>query len=237
MNVTLLFTAGHYVAAADAYLRGHRAARRGRPRPGVSSVASVFVSRWDAAVAGRLPEALEATARARHERRDLRGLPRLLASDRWQRLANEGARPQRLLWASTGTKDARMPDILYVDRAGRAATPSTPCRRGRSWRSPTTAPSRACCRRTAAMPTQVLAAVRAAGVDVDALGRRLQDDGAAAFVASWEQLMRCIEDKARDGGGGPMSAPDRLQSAALRDRAAWRALEAHRATPGRHAPA
>jgi transaldolase len=114
VNVTLLFSREHYVAAAEAYLRGLERRVAAGLTPDVASVASVFVSRWDVAVMGRVPEELRdrlGIAVARQTYKAYRGL---LDSPRWQRLANAGARPQRLLWASTGTKDPKASDVLYV---------------------------------------------------------------------------------------------------------------------------
>ena len=115
MNVTLLFSAGQYQAAAEAYLRGvERRIQAGR-NPAVASVASLFVSRWDTAVAGRVPGELRDRLGIAVARQAYRAYRALLDSPRWLRLANEGARAQRLLWASTSVKDPAAPDVLYVD--------------------------------------------------------------------------------------------------------------------------
>lgn len=195
VNVTLLFTAAHYEAAADAYLRGIERRVEAGLDPDVASVASVFVSRWDAAVAGTVPAGLEARLGLAVGRRVYAAYRRLLASDRWQRLENEGARPQRLLFASTGTKDPRASDVLYVTGLAAPHTVNTmPEQTLLAFADHGAVGS--------TLPVDggdaeaVLAALGAAGVDVEALGRRLQDDGASAFVASWEQLLACIAAKA-----------------------------------------
>jgi len=194
VNVTLLFTAEHYLAAAEAYLRGIERRIKAGLDPDVASVASVFVSRWDAAVAGKVPAALEATLGLAMGRRIYAAYRQLLASDRWQRLENEGARPQRLLFASTGTKDPKASDTLYV--AGLAAPHTV-----------NTMPEGTLVAFAdhgavgSLLPADggdaepVLAAIGAAGVDIDDVGRRLQEDGATAFVRSWEQLLACIAAK------------------------------------------
>ncbi len=188
VNVTLLFSADHYLDAAGAWMRGlERRLEAGLP-PRVESVASVFISRWDVAADPLLPAELrlklgiavagDAYARFRS----------LYAEPRWQRLAAAGARPQRVLWASTGTKDPSAPDTLYVDALVAPDTVNTVPEKtllavhdhGRP-REPMPEDGRAA--------REVLAAVREAGVDLDALAARLQDEGARAFVRSWEQLL------------------------------------------------
>ncbi len=194
VNVTLLFTAAHYVAAADAYMRAIERRIEVGLDPGVASVASVFVSRWDAAVAGRVPAALETTLGLAMGRRIYAAYRQMLGSDRWQRLENEGARPQRLLFASTGTKNPDASDTLYV--AGLAAPHTV-----------NTMPEATLLAFAdhgavgSLLPAdggdaeEVLATIGAAGVDIDDVGRRLQEDGAAAFVRSWERLLACIAAK------------------------------------------
>ena len=114
INVTLLFSREQYVAAAEAYLRGIERRIAAGLNPNVGSVASVFISRWDVAVEGKLPDALKNQLGIAIAQRTYRAYRRLLASPQWQRVYNAGARPQRLLWASTGTKDPRASDVLYV---------------------------------------------------------------------------------------------------------------------------
>lgn len=200
VNVTLLFTAEHYVAAAEAYLRGIERRIEAGLDPAVASVASVFISRWDAAVAGQVPANLEATLGLAMGRRIYAAYRALLASDRWQRLANEGARPQRLLFASTGTKDARVSDVLYV--AGLAA-PNTvnTVPEGTLLAFADHGSVGTLLAADGGDAEETLAAIRAAGVDVDALGGRLQNDGAASFVQSWTQLLGCLATK-----GGTLAA-------------------------------
>src|SRR5262249_9212403 len=114
INVTLLFSAGQYLAAADAFMRGiERRISAGLP-PEVGSVASVFISRWDAAVKDRVPEELRNQLGIAIAKRTYKAYRTLLDSPRWQRVFNDGARPQRLLWASTGTKDPSASDTLYI---------------------------------------------------------------------------------------------------------------------------
>src|SRR2546430_12906442 len=114
VNVTLLFSREHYVAAAEAYLRGIERRVAIGLNPNVGSVASVFVSRWDAAVADKVPAALRNQLGLAVAKQTYQAARALLSSPRWQRIYNAGARPQRLLWASTGTKDPSASDILYV---------------------------------------------------------------------------------------------------------------------------
>ena len=114
VNVTLLFSREQYVAAAEAYLRGIERRIEAGLDPNVGSVASVFISRWDVAVTGKVPGLVARPARHRHRQAHLQGVPRVAGSPRWQRAFNAGARPQRLLWASTGTKDPKASDVLYV---------------------------------------------------------------------------------------------------------------------------
>lgn len=205
VNVTLLFSTGHYLAAAEAYLRGIERRVAAGLNPAVGSVASVFVSRWDGAVAGSVPDELRNQLGIALARQTYRAYRELLASDRWLRLANAGARPQRLLWASTGTKDPTAPDTLYVDTLVAPLTVDTiPEKtllavgdRGAPG-TPLTADG--------GSGDDVVASFEAAGVDVSALAAKLQADGAAAFSASWSELMDCVAGKCvsvgtADGGG------------------------------------
>src|SRR5947199_7996355 len=114
VNVTLLFSREHYVAAAEAFLRGIERRIDAGLQPDVGSVASVFVSRWDAAVVGKVPAALNNKLGIAIAKRTYKAYRDLLGSSRWQRIYNAGARPQRLLWASTGTKDPKASDVLYI---------------------------------------------------------------------------------------------------------------------------
>ena len=114
INVTLLFSREHYVAAAEAFLRGIERRIDAGLQPNVGSVASVFVGRWDAAVSGKVPAALNNKLGIAAAQRTYKAYRDLLGSPRWERIYNAGARPQRLLWASTGTKDPKAPDVLYI---------------------------------------------------------------------------------------------------------------------------
>ncbi len=114
INVTLLFSREHYFAAAEAFLRGIERRIDAGLKPDVASVASVFVSRWDSAVAGTVPDALRNQLAIAMAQRTYKAYRSLLSSPRWQRAYNAGARPQRLLWASTGTKDPKASDVLYI---------------------------------------------------------------------------------------------------------------------------
>ncbi|MFW6106942.1 MAG: transaldolase, partial [bacterium] len=115
VNVTLLFSREHYIAAAEAYLRGIERRIAAGLAPNVASVASLFISRWDAAVTGKVPEALRNQLGIAIATRTYKAYRDLMASPRWQRVLNAGARPQRLLMASTGTKDPHASDVLYVN--------------------------------------------------------------------------------------------------------------------------
>jgi transaldolase len=194
INVTLLFSREQYLAAAHAYLRGIERRVAAGLNPHVPSVASLFVSRWDVAVAGTVPPELHGRLGIAIAKRTYKAYRDLFASDRWLRLLNVGARSQRLLWASTGTKDPRAPDVLYVMSLAAPHTINT-------------------------MPEQTLLALAdhgeigpmlprdggdaeeildrfaQTGVDLDALAARLQQDGAAAFVQSWDDLLACLAEK------------------------------------------
>ena len=194
VNVTLLFSREHYVAAAEAFLRGIERRIDAGLTPEVGSVASVFVSRWDAAVHGKVPAALNNQLGIAIAKRTYKAARELLGSPRWQRIYNAGARPQRLLWASTGTKDPQASDVLYIKALAAPFTVNT-------------------------MPEGTLKALAdygdlsdimsadggdceavldqfaKAAIDVDTLAARLQDEGAKAFVNSWNELMNVIASK------------------------------------------
>src|SRR5262245_43460896 len=194
VNVTLLFSREHYVAAAEAFRRGIERRIDAGLEADVGSVASVFVSRWDAAVAGKVPAALNNKLGIVIAKRTYQAYRDLLGSPRWQRIYNAGARPQRLLWASTGTKDPQASDVLYIKALAAPFTVNT-------------------------MPEGTLKALADHGdiseimsadggdceailnqfakadLDVDALAARLQDEGAKSFVNSWNDLMGVIASK------------------------------------------
>ena len=191
VNVSLLFSREQYLAAAEAFLRGiERRIAEGRD-PVVASVASLFVSRWDAAVASQAPEALRNRLGIAIAKRTYRAYRELLASPRWQRAFNFGARPQRLLWASTGTKDPKASDVLYVESLAAPFTVNTmPEATLQAFAdhgalgAPLPADGGDC--------EAVLARFAQAGVDVDALAARLQEEGAQAFVKSWNELLAVL---------------------------------------------
>ncbi|SMF03490.1 transaldolase [Tistlia consotensis] len=194
VNVTLLFTPAQYRAAAEAYLRGIERRIEAGLNPAVASVASLFVSRWDVAVRGNVPEELLDRLGIAVAGQAYRGYRELLSSARFQRAANAGARAQRLLWASTGTKNPAAPDTLYVTALAAPFTVDTlPESTLLAFADHGT--------RGALMPPDggdcdaVLARFADAGVNVEALGARLQDEGAAAFVASWHDLLDRIASK------------------------------------------
>ncbi len=194
VNVTLLFDADQYVAQAEAYMRGiERRIEQGLD-PNVGSVASLFVSRWDVAVADEVPDELANRLGVAVATKGYVAYRELIESDRWLRLENEGARPQRFLFASTGTKDPALPKTKYVDELAAPLSVNT-------------------------MPEETLLALaenehtgpmlpadggdvdalltefEGAGVDLAALARRLQDEGAEKFVASWKDLLERIAEK------------------------------------------
>jgi transaldolase len=194
INVTLLFSTDHYEAAADAYMKGiERRIAKGLD-PAVPSVASIFLSRWDVAVADQVPAELKNRLGIAVGKRTYRAYRELLDSDRWQGLANEGARPQRLLFASTGTKDPEASDTLYIEALAAPDTINT-------------------------MPEKTLLAVAdhgkvgdpipadggdasktmaefaEAGVDTDELAARLQEEGKKAFTDSWRDLLETIRSE------------------------------------------
>ncbi|MGA2128081.1 MAG: transaldolase [Xanthobacteraceae bacterium] len=197
VNVTLLFSREQYLAAAEAYLRGVERRIDAGLNPSIGSVASLFVSRWDVAVAGKVPPALSNRLGVAIAQRSYKAYHELLASSRWQRAANEGARPQRLLWASTGTKDPKAADILYVKALAAPFTVNTmPEGTLRAFGDHGEVGD--------ILPADggdceaVLASFGKAGIDIDALAGRLQDEGATSFVASWNDLMSCIDLKSAE---------------------------------------
>lgn len=194
INVTLLFSREQYIAAAEAYLRGVERRIEAGLNPAVASVASLFVSRWDVAVSGKVPGELTNRLGVAVAQRTYKAYRELLASTRFQRAANAGARAQRLLWASTGTKDPKAADILYVKALAAPFTVNTmPEGTLKAFGDhgevgEIVAPDGGDCE-------AVLAGFTKAGIDIDALATRLQNEGAASFVKSWNDLMACIESK------------------------------------------
>lgn len=196
INVTLLFSREQYLAAATAYLRGiERRIEAGRD-PKVASVASLFVSRWDKAVADKVPDELRDRLGFAVCQQTYKAYLDLFKSARWQKLEREGALPQRLLWASTSTKDPRSRDTLYVEALAAPDTIDTiPEKTLHAFADHG--------RIDGVMDTSggdadaALAKFAAAGIDVDALAKQLQDEGAAAFVKSWQDLLQHIAEKSR----------------------------------------
>jgi transaldolase len=194
INVTLLFSREHYLAAAGAFLRGIERRLDAGLNPNVGSVASVFVSRWDAAVKDEVPADLRNQLGIAIAMRTYKAARDLLTSPQWQRAYNAGARPQRLLWASTGTKDPSASDILYVKALAAPFTVNTmpeatlnALAKHDQLGSILPADGGDC--------EEVLARFAGAGIDIDALATRLQEDGAKAFVKSWNGLMDVIASK------------------------------------------
>ena len=196
INVTLLFSREQYLAAAEAFMRGVERRIADGLDPAVPSVASLFISRWDVAVADEVPDELRNRLGIAIAKRTYRAYHELLDSERWERLANEGARPQRLLWASTGTKDPDASDVLYVEALaapftintmpentllafadhGRVGDPLSP---------------------DGGDAEQTLSEFAAAGIDVDALAERLQAEGKQSFDKSWQDLLSSISSEHR----------------------------------------
>jgi transaldolase len=194
VNVTLLFSPEQYRAVAEAYIRGIERRIDAGLNPDIDSVASVFVSRWDAAVAGKVPAPLSNKLGIAIAKRTYKAYRELLGSPRWQRIYNAGARPQRLLFASTGTKDPKASDVLYIKALAAPFTVNTmpegtlkafadhgelgeiiPADGGDS--------------------EAVLDQFAAAGIDVVELAAKLQDEGATSFVKSWNDLLHVISAK------------------------------------------
>jgi transaldolase len=194
INVTLLFSREQYLDAADAYMRGIERRIEAGLSPDVPSVASIFMSRWDVAVSGEIPDELHNRLGLAIGFRAYRAYRELLDSQRMQRLMNEGARPQRLLWASTGTKDPEASDVLYIEGFASPFTVNTmpePTLHAFADHGevgdPVPADGGDC--------EEVLAEFAEAGIDVDALAERLQEEGKAAFVKSWTDMLESIESK------------------------------------------
>jgi transaldolase len=194
INVTLLFSADQYVAAAEAYMRGIERRIEAGLNPNVASVASIFLSRWDVAVADQAPGELRNRLGIAVGGQAYCAYRRLLGSQRQQRLFNEGARPQRLLFASTGTKDPDASDTLYIEALAAPFTINT-------MPEPTLLAFADHGEVGEPLPTdgeaaeETLAEFSAAGIDLDALAARLQEEGKKSFDASWAELMKAIESE------------------------------------------
>lgn len=204
VNVTLLFSREQYVAAAEAFLRGIERRIDAGLNPYVGSVASVFVSRWDVAVAGKVPESLRDQLGIAIAKRIYKAASGLLSSPRWQRVYNLGGRPQRLLWASTGTKDPKASDVLYIKALAAPFTVNTmPEATLKALATHTELgellpPDGGNCE-------EVLAQFGKAGIDIDALAAQLQTEGADSFVKSWNDLLAVISSKSASLDKGPVS--------------------------------
>ena len=201
INVTLLFSREQYMAAADAYMRGINRRIAAGLNPQIGSVGSLFVSRWDAAVAARVPDALKNRLGIAIARRTYKAARGLFGSAAWQRAYNFGARPQRPLWASTGTKDPKASDVLYVKALAAPYSVNTMpegtlkalADHGEIG-EPLPGDGGDC--------EEVLAQYGKAGIDVDALAAQLQEEGAKSFVNSWHELMEVINTKSAALGKG-----------------------------------
>jgi len=194
INVTLLFSPGQYLAAAEAFLRGIERRVAAGLQPEVGSVASVFVSRWDGAVKDRVPAPLRNQLGIAIAKRTYKAYRTLLGSPRWQRVFNDGARPQRLLWASTGTKDPAASDVLYIKALAAPFTVNT-MPEGTLKALADHGTLGGILTPDGGDSDEVLARFADAGIDVDVLANQLQDEGAKSFVNSWQELMDVIARK------------------------------------------
>jgi transaldolase len=194
INVTLLFSSEQYRAVAEAYVRGIERRIDAGLNPDIGSVASVFVSRWDAAVVGKVPALLNNKLGIAVAKRTYKVYRELLDSPRWQRIFNAGARPQRLLFASTGTKDPKASDVLYIKALAAPFTVNTmPEGTLKAFADHGNLGE--------IMPADgsdseaVLKQFAAAKIDIDELAAKLQDEGATSFVKSWNELLNVISSK------------------------------------------
>jgi transaldolase len=194
VNVTLLFSREQYVSASEAYLRGIERRIAAGLNPDIRSVASLFVSRWDVAVSGKVPDALRNRLGIAVAMRTYKAYCELLSSRGWQRACNFGARPQRLLWASTGTKDPGASDVIYVQALAAPLTINTMPEATLKAFADHGIPGEV-------LPAdgggceEVLREFVRAGIDIDALAGQLQDEGAKAFSKSWNDLMAMIASR------------------------------------------
>jgi len=191
VNVTLLFSGEQYVAAAEAYMRGVERRIAAGLNPDVGSVASLFVSRWDVAVAPKVPEILRNQLGIGIAKKAYGMYRTLLDSPRWQRIQNAGARPQRLLWASTGTKDPKASSILYVQALALPSTINT-------MPEATLNALAAHTQFGEALPEnndKIFTEFAIAGIDTDTVAAELLGEGVASFAKSWNDLLDCIASK------------------------------------------
>ena len=194
VNVTLLFSREQYLAAAEAFLRGIERRIDAGLNPNVGSVASVFISRWDAAVANETPDELHNQLGIAMAKRTYKAARAFLSSPRWMRVYNLGARPQRPLWASTGTKDPKASDILYIKSLAAPFTVNT-MPEGTLKALATHTELGELLPADGGNCEEVIAQFTKAGIDVDALAAQLQNEGAESFVKSWNDLMAVISSK------------------------------------------
>lgn len=194
VNVTLLFSSEHYLAAAEAYMRGIERRIEAGLKPDVHSVASVFISRWDKATAGKVSKDLQNHLGIAVAMRTYKAYRQSLDSERWERLANAGANPQRLLWASTGTKDPNASDVLYIEALAAPFTINTiPDATLLAFGDHGTLGE--------LMPVDggdaetTIARFGKAGIDYDQLAADLQREGTESFVKSWNELLDSIVSK------------------------------------------
>jgi len=194
INVTLLFSREQYLAAAEAYMKGIERRLNDGKSPVVESVASLFVSRWDAGVKDTVSPEYQNRLGIAIAMRTYKAYRDLLASERWKKLAAAGAHPQRLLWASTGTKDPKAPETLYVEALAAPDTVDTMPEKtlkafAKSGRVGEVMPL------DGGYAEQTLDEIRRQGVDIDALAVKLQKDGGDSFVKSWNSLMGGLSEK------------------------------------------
>lgn len=208
VNVTLLFSCEHYMAAAKAYMRGIERRIAAGLDPKVYSVASIFVSRWDTAIKDKTPQVLHNRLGIAIANRVYKSYRELLASPRWQKLVEAGARPQRLLWGSTGSKDPDAPDTLYIEALVAPDTINTMPDKtllafAEHGKVKTTMPS------DGGDAEAVLSAFARVNVDDVVLAAKLQREGVQSFAESWNDLMDCIATK---NGVRKQSQPSGIKS-------------------------
>jgi len=194
INVTLLFSREQYLKVADAYMRAMERRIAAGLDPKINSVASVFVSRWDRAVADKVPQELSNRLGIAIMHRTYRAHCELINAKRWKDLEAKGARKQRMLWASTGTKDPKAPAGLYVEALAAPDTVDTmPEKTLLAFAAGGNL--NGVMAKDGGDAEEVLGRFARAGIDVNALAAQLQVDGAASFVKSWTELMKRIQDK------------------------------------------
>jgi transaldolase len=194
IDVSLRFSPAQYVAVAEAYMRGIERRLEAGLDPRVESVASIFVSRWDVAVQDSVPPALRNRLGIAVAQRAYREYRRVLASPRWRALASSGARPQRLLWASTGTKDPKAPDTMYVEALAAPDTIDTMPDKTLLAFADHGVVKRAMSE-DGGDSDRVLAEFASAGIDETALATRLQREGTSSFDKSWSDLLHLLDTK------------------------------------------